>query len=164
MNNDILVGKIVNTFGIKGEVKILSDFEFKERIFKKGFKLYISEDKYEEEINSYRVHKNYDLITFKNYNNINEILKYKGFNVYIKRDDLKLNDDEYLLNDLIGLEVYDDDKLIGIVLDYEKSINNTLLKIKGDKTFYIPLISPYIIKVSLNDRKIITKGGSNLIL
>ena len=69
-----------------------------------------------------------------------------------------------MLNDLIGLEVYDDDKLIGIVLDYEKSINNTLLKIKGDKTFYIPLISPYIIKVSLNDRKIITKGGSNLIL
>ena len=34
MNNDILVGKIVNTFGIKGEVKILSNFEFKERVFK----------------------------------------------------------------------------------------------------------------------------------
>ena len=36
----VLIGKIVNTHGIKGELRILSDFEYKERIFKKGFNLY----------------------------------------------------------------------------------------------------------------------------
>ena len=41
MSEYILVGKLVNTHGIKGEVKILSDFEYKTRVFKKDFKLYL---------------------------------------------------------------------------------------------------------------------------
>lgn len=163
MNNYLLVGKIINTFGIKGEVKVLSDFEYKERIFKNGFSIYIGEDYNKEVINTYRVHKNYDLLTFMGYTNINEILKYKGLNIYINKDDLKLQDNEYLLSDLIGLEVYDNASLIGVVIDYE--LNNTvLLKIKGEKNFYIPLVDEYIKKVDLKERKIITNGGSNLIL
>lgn len=164
MNNFLLVGKIINTFGIKGEVKILSDFEFKDRIFKNGFKLYISEDKYEEEISTYRIHKNYDLITFKKYTNINEILKYKGANIYIKREDLKLKKNEYLFSDLIGFKVYDNEDLIGVVIDYEKNINNGLLKIKGEKNFYLPLIPEYIVNIYIDEKKIITQGGRNLIL
>ena len=164
MNNYLLVGKIINTFGIKGEVKVLSNFEYKEKIFKKDFKIYISEDYHKEVINTYRIHKNYDLITFQGYSNINEILKYKGCNIYINKDDLKLEDGEYLLSDLIGLEVYDDDKLLGVIIDYEESVNNVLVKVKGEKTFYIPLINEYITLVDLKLGKVITKGGSNLII
>ena len=36
----IYIGKIVNTHGIKGEVRILSDFKYKDRIFKNGFNMY----------------------------------------------------------------------------------------------------------------------------
>ena len=41
----VCIGKLVNTHGIKGEVRILSDFEFKNKVFVKGFKLYIGKDK-----------------------------------------------------------------------------------------------------------------------
>jgi len=160
----VLVGKIINTFGIKGELKIVSDFEFKDRIFNKDFSIYIGEQKDKEIIDTHRVHKNYDLVLFKNYSNINEVLKYKGKKIFVLRNDLKLNENEYLLSDLIGLEVYDENKLLGIVIDYEKNINYTLLKIKGDKTFYIPNIKEYIKEINLNNKKIITNKGSDLIL
>ena len=46
MNNYIYVGKIINTFGIKGELKVSSAFEFKDRVFIKDFNIYIGEEKY----------------------------------------------------------------------------------------------------------------------
>ena len=164
MNNYIYVGKIVNTFGIKGELKVISDFEFKERIFKKDFVVYICNNKDKEIINTHRIHKNYDLILFKNYTNINEVLKYKGNNIYILRENLELNNDEILLNDLIGYKVIDNNKCIGVVCDYEKSINNILLKVMADKTFYLPYINEYIIKIDKDKKEIITNNGGNLII
>lgn len=159
----IYIGKIVNTFGIKGEVKIISDFYEKDKIFKKGFKLYISPMYIEEEILSTRVHKGYNLVLFKNYNNINDVLKYKGMGVYIKRSDLSLDKDEYLIEDLVGYEVYDEDKLLGKVDEVSKN-NSVLLKINGDKVFYIPFIDEFIIKVDVENKKIITRNGSDFII
>jgi len=164
MDNYIVVGKIINTFGIKGELKVVSDFEYKDRVFQKEFSIYVGINKNKEILNTHRVHKNYDLITFNNYDNINDVLKYKGSLIYIERKDLGLLDSEYLLSDLIGFEVYDGDKLLGIVIDYEINKNNILLKVKGNKTFYLPKIDVYIKEVILNDKKIITNKGSELII
>lgn len=154
----IYIGKIVSTHGIKGEVKIISDFFEKNIIFKKGFKLYITPLYHEEVINTYRVHKNYDLVTFNGYNDINEILKYIGMGVYIKRSDLALKEDEYLLSDLIGYAVYDNNKLLGKVSGINFN-NNVLLKI--DDIFYIPFIDEFIEKVDVKTKKIMTRNGSD---
>lgn len=164
MNNYICIGKIVNTFGIKGELKVISDFEFQDRVFIKDFTLFIGEEKVKEVINTWRIHKNNYLLLFNNYSNINEVLKYKGKKIYINRNDLKLNKNEYLLNDLIGYSVYDKDKLLGIVVDYEKNINNILFKVKGDKSFYLPYIDEYILEIDNINKKIITNNGGNLII
>ena len=85
MNDYIKVGKIINTHGIKGELRILSNFQYKDRIFKPNITLYIGENKIPEIIKTYRHHKDYEMVTFNNYNNINEVLKYLKSNVYIKR-------------------------------------------------------------------------------
>lgn len=154
----IYIGKIVSTHGIKGEVKIISDFFEKDKIFKKGFKLYITPLYHEEVINTYRVHKNYDMVTFNGYNDINEILKYIGMGVYIKRSDLDLKEDEYLLSDLIGYAVYDNNKLLGKVSNISFN-NNVLLKI--DDIFYIPFIDEFIEKVDVKTKKIMTRNGSD---
>ena len=164
MNNYVLVGKIINTFGIKGELKINSNFEYKDRVFVKDFNIYIGEDKIKEQVSTHRVHKNYDLVIFKGYTNINEVLKYKGKNIYINREDLKLDNNEYLLSDIIGYKVYDKDKCIGTIIDYEVTINNVLFKVMGDKTFYLPNISEYIINIDKDNKKVITNNGGNLIL
>lgn len=164
MNNYIYIGKIINTFGIKGELKIISDFEYKDKIFEKDFPIYIGELKTKELVSSYRIHKNYDLVLFNGYSNINEVLKYKGMNVFVNRDDLNLANDEYLLSDLIGFKVYDNDNELGIIIDYEKTINNILLKVKGEKTFYIPMYSEHIVNVDKTNKCVNTKNGSDLIL
>ena len=95
----VLIGKIVNTHGLKGEVRILSSFKYKDRIFKKGMKVYIGKDKVCEEINSYRYHKIFDMITMNGYNDINQILKYKGEYIFVNKEDIKLEDNEYLYSD-----------------------------------------------------------------
>ena len=71
----VYVGKIVNTHGIKGEVRIVSDFEKKGLIFNIGSTLYVGKQKEVIEVDSYRKHKNFDMITF----NIIYYITYKGF-------------------------------------------------------------------------------------
>ena len=86
----IYIGDIVNTHGIKGELRILSDFKYKENVFKKNFKIYIGKNKEEQIINTYRKHKMFDMITLVGFTNINEVLKYKKMPVYINKKDLKI--------------------------------------------------------------------------
>ena len=164
MNDYVFVGKIINTFGIKGELKVLSDFEFKEKVFKKDFNVYIGNEKIKEVVNTYRHHQEYELLTLMGYNNINDVLKYKGNDIYIKRSDLKLEDSEYLLSDLIDLDVYDEDKYIGKVIDYTETKEYYLIKVHLDKDYYIPCISHFIKKVDLKNKRINTNKGSDLIL
>ena len=141
MSEYVYIGKIINTFGIKGEVKILSDFLEKESVFKEGNEVFIGDNKLKEVINTYRVHKGYDLITFKGYNNINEILKYKGLSIYSKREVLN---NKYVLNDLIDFKVIENDITYGKVIDYYDFNGNKVLYIKGSKNFYIPINDYYI--------------------
>ena len=135
MNDFILIGKIVNTHGIKGEVKILSDFEYKERVFKPNIEIYIGKDKNKEVIKTYRHHKQFEMITMDEYSNINEVLKYKSQNVYVKRSILELNSNEYLYEDLIDMEIIEDKKVLGKIKDIVYNKNNKLLYIKGEKYF-----------------------------
>ena len=61
----VLIGKIVNTHGLKGEVRILSSFKYKDKVFKKDMCVYIGKDKICEKISGYRYHKIFDMIMMK---------------------------------------------------------------------------------------------------
>ena len=84
----VYVGKLVNTHGLKGEVKLLSNFDYKDYYFKKGIHLYIGDNKEKVTISSYRHHKIFDMFLFDEYNYINDVLKFKGSKVYIDRDEV----------------------------------------------------------------------------
>ena len=60
--NKIYIGKVVNTHGIKGEIRILSNFEYKDKVFKVNNKLIIGDKTYE--IKSHRIHKGYNMFLF----------------------------------------------------------------------------------------------------
>lgn len=157
----VYVGKIVNTHGIKGELRIRSDFEKKEMVFKVGNKIIIDND--EHVIRSYRYHKIFDMITIDEYTNINDVLCYVGKNVYVSRDSLNLHDKDYLLSDLIGLNVVFNDTVYGIVSDYSNDLN-PLLKIKYDKNYYIPINSNFIKSVDLENKIIYVDDIEGLII
>lgn len=99
--NKVVLGKYTNTHGIKGEIKIKSNFKYKDRVFKIGNEIIIDKVYH---INSYRVHKGLDMVTLKEVNDINEISFPKNSLVYIDKDKY-LDNNEYLDNDLIGFKV-----------------------------------------------------------
>lgn len=161
MNEMIYIGKTVSTFGIKGELKVISDFEYCDRAYQVNKKILINN--IEHVISGIRYHKNYVLLKIDNLNNINDILKYVGFNIYIKRIDLGLKEDEYLYKDLINSEVIDDDNTkLGKIIEVLNG-NNVLIKVKGSKEFLIPLIDNYISKFDLNKKILYTKNAKELI-
>ena len=140
----VYIGKIVNTHALKGEVRILSNSEFKDRVFKPGIKVYMGQFKTEEEIETYRPHKQFDMVKFVNIDNIQDVLKYKGDAVYVNEEVLNLNDDEILEHEFNTMEIYVSDKLIGKVEEYRNDNGNKMLKV-NDK--YIPYNKDFITKI-----------------
>ena len=147
----IRIGKIVNTHGIKGELRLLSSFKYKDRVFKRDFKLYVGKDKEMVIVNSYRKHKNFDMITLKGYDNINQVLKYKGMYAFINRDDLVLGNDEYFDEDIIGLDVYMDNVYRGKVIRIDKYPSSDMLVINNnDKKYLVPYVNDFIDNIDID--------------
>ena len=155
----VLIGKIVNTHGLKGEVRLISSFKYIDRVFIPGMKIYVGKEKKEEEINSYRHHKMFEMITMCGYDNINQILKYKGDYVFVNKEDVKLNENEYLDEDIIGLKVMCEDKGIGVVKKIEDHNGNFVLVVKNDdKNYLIPYNFDIIVSVDLDKKEMHVKN------
>ena len=155
----VLIGKIVNTHGLKGEVRILSDFKYKNKVFIPGMKIYIGKQKTEEVITTYRHHKIFEMITMEGYHDIDEVLKYKGDYVFINREDLHLEENEYLDEDIIGLTVYTDDKCLGKVWKIENHNGNEILIVKNtDKNYLIPYNFDIILNINLDAKTLNVKN------
>ena len=148
----IRIGKIVNTHGIKGELRIISDFKYKDKVFVKDFNIYIGPDKIKEKITSYRKHKQFDMICLASYNNINEVLKYKGLYVFIDKSDLKLEPNSYLNEDIIGLDVIVLNNNIGKITDVIKNVKGELLVINNK--ILVPYYDAFVKKIDIDNNKI----------
>lgn len=160
--NYVYIGEIVNTHGIKGELRIISDFQYKKQVFVPGMILYVGTRKQKVVLNSYRVHKNYDMVTFEGIVDINNAVIFKGDSVYVDREDLVI--DGYVNEDIIGLDVYDVDRYIGKV---EKITNNTvqeILVVKHEHGRYmIPFISEFVKDVDIEQKKIVISSIEGLL-
>lgn len=136
------IGKYVNTHGIKGEIRLLSKFRHKDKIFKKDFKVYIGKDKKEYTINTYRVHKSFDMLTFDGINDINLIEPLKGSFVFINKEDLVLDKNVFLSVDLIGFDVIIEGKIIGKITEIIDTPANEVLVL--DSRVMIPYVKDFI--------------------
>ena len=157
---EIFIGKIVNVFGIKGELKIVSSFDMPDKAFKKNNIIIINKE--EHLITSVRFHKNNYLVEIDNLKDINLVLKYKGYNVFIKKDYLNLKQEEYLIEELYNLDVYDNSEFIGKVTEVINNKINPLIKVND--SFYIPLKGNFIDTVDIKSQKIICQNIGGLML
>ncbi len=111
------VGKIVNTHALQGEVKVISNSDFKEDRFKKGSQLVIdfNGDHIEVTVATHRVHKGADLLKFKHLNSINDVEKFKGCALLVSADELdELDENEFYYFEIIVFQVVTtDDEVIG---------------------------------------------------
>ncbi len=151
----IKIGKIVNTHGIKGELRILSNSDFKEFRFQPNNKIFIDNQVYIIEDSYY--HKNFIIIKLQGFDNINDVEKLKNKDIYgEKLDEQVLQQDEYFNYQLENLKVYNQDNdYLGDVIAIVDGINYNYLRIKGNKKGLIPFNNNYIIKVDLDNKTII---------
>lgn len=144
--NLIKIGLIRTTHGIKGQLKVAGD----NPVFRDGFKkdLYIDTDPITiVHIDKVQKQKDILLVSFKEFNDINMVEKFKGFNILIKKEDLDpLEENEYYINDLIGMEVYNKkDEFKGVVSDVIKYPQCFYIRInKDEKSSLVPFIDEFI--------------------
>ena len=157
----------MNTFGIKGELKIESYTDFPEERFKKGTMIYFGEKYLPFEIRSYRSHKGFILLALKDYEDINLVEKFKGMDVYKSLDDIEpLKDGEYYFSDLKNLDVYIDEECIGKVIAVEEGVthnNLRVLKNEDNKEYLIPFIPVFIRNVDLDNNRVVINYMEGLI-
>lgn len=115
------VGKIVNTHGIKGEVRVISKTDFAEERYKPGNTLYLFMDGRNEPVevtvNTHRLHKQFHLLQFKERQNLNEVEELKNAIIKVPEEELgELNEGEFYFHEIIGCEVFTEEgELIGKV-------------------------------------------------
>lgn len=150
----VYIGKVVNTHGIKGEIRILSDFPFKDKVFSIGKNLIIDNTSYR--INSYRVHKGFDMVTLNDFNNINDVLFLMKKEVYFDKKLLELSDNEILDEDLINYVVLTNDGKRGIIKEiFKASESNKILRIDIGREVLIPISSPMIKMIDKAKKEIV---------
>ena len=162
------IGQIVNTFGIKGFVKVnpftddLDRFEELKSVF-----IVKNKELINFEIEEVKYQKHVVLIKFKDINDINMAEKYKGCYIKINRKDArKLPKDTYFIADLIGLEVYDENSnLLGSIDDIYNTGANDIYVVKNNlgKQILLPGIPQVIKKVDLENKKIVVHLLNGLI-
>lgn len=145
----IYLGSIVNTFGIKGELKVMTESDFIEERFSKGKKVYFKfgKEMQEHHATGFRVHKNNVLLQIDDIKDINLVEQYVGCDIYASaEDELDLEEDDYYIDDLVDLEVYNTlGDFIGIVTDVLEMPRGYLLEVKdGNKKVLIPFVEAFV--------------------
>lgn len=156
----IYVGKIVNTFGIKGELKIVSRFEMAKRVFVKGNHLIINKTDYE--ITNVRFHKNNYLVELNNIKDINKIEYLINEEVYFAKENLNLTASEYLIEELLNYKVVSNNEEVGVVTSYDDNKINPLIKVND--RFYIPIKGNFILNVDKTNKVITVSDIRGLML
>lgn len=161
----VKIGKIVNTFGIKGELKIDSYTDFIDERFKKDTTVYVGEDKLPFVMLNHRIHKDFLIISFKDNEDINLVEKYKNMYIYKSQDDIKpLKKGEYYFSDLKDLDCYVNDTNVGKVINVEPGIKYNYLRILiGKDEKLVPYLPQFVDGVDLDNKKIMIKDIEGLL-
>jgi 16S rRNA processing protein RimM len=161
----IPVGRILKTHGLRGELKVLPLTNVEE-VFKnlKNVVLYNPKNRGSLQVKVEKVRKlnKFFLIKLEGFNTINEVERFRNFQILIEKTDLpELKEDEYYFFQLIDCEVfYNDGGYAGKVIDIIETGSNDVLVVKktGEKdTTLIPVIKGYIEKLDLENKRIIAR-------
>lgn len=152
------LGQIVNAVGLKGESKVYPYTDYKER-FEELDSLYIENTVYK--IEKVRYMGEMAIIKFAGVSDRNAAEALKGKYLYIDRENAReLGEDEYFVPDLIGLEVIDEEgQRIGELSDVIQNSAQDVYEVKmpEGKTFMIPAVGEFILKVDMDKREMIVR-------
>lgn len=158
-NNFVSIGKILNFHGVKGEAK-LGYTKNREEFLLQVKTVFIKKDfEYKEfEIQNLRFTPKCAIIKLKGIDSINDILEYKGAVVFIDEGTAReyLEEDEFLIDELVGMNVYDGDKRVGSVVGVSNNGASDLLSVKTNtkNICLVPFVKAIVTSVDMNTKKI----------
>ncbi len=167
MEQFLQVGVISSTHGIRGEVKVFPTTDDPSR-FKKLKKVLLDtgREQLELEVQSVKFFKQFVIVKFKGIDNINDIEKYKGKGLFVSREDaVPLDEDEYYIADLIGMEVFTEDGRFGVVKDVMETGANEVYIVDSDDhgEVLIPAIRQCVLDVNVEEKKMLVRLLDGLI-
>lgn len=155
------VGKIINTHGIKGEVKVhrISDFDERFEVGKSLFIAMENKQPFQVEIIGHRIHKGFDLIFFKGFESINDVEQLKGSYLKITEEQLTdLEENEYYYHEIIHCEVFlNTGEKIGVIKEILSPGANDVWVVKPEKgkDVLIPYIDEVVKEIDIVANKVI---------
>jgi len=168
MSQYLNIGYIAGFHGVRGEVKIKATTDFISERFKVGKILILTngKDTVEKTIKSVREHKGMILVNFDGVTNLNEVEKYKGYEVKVSSEDkLDLDEDEFYFFDLAGMNVVNHSgEIVGSVLKVMENVANEILVCQiEDKEVLIPFVKAIVTKVDTENNNIYLADVDGLI-
>lgn len=160
MEKILQVGIISSTHGIRGEVKVFPTTDDANRFKKlKEVLLDTGKEKLSLKIESVKFFKQFVIIKFKGFDSINDIEKYKGKSLFVTRENaVELEEDEYFIADLIGVDaVSDDGQYKGVLTEVIETGANDVyeIRLEDGRTLLLPAIKECILKVSLEENRML---------
>lgn len=154
----LVIGKVINTRGLKGEIKIENKSDFLKERYKVGNEIYLSNNEKEfitKKIVHFSFHKGFIYLVLEGIDSIETASLYKNYLVYCSSLDLKESDNVYHYLTLKDMEVVFKGEIIGKVIDIDNNTKQDLLRIDtGKKTFLIPFLDEFIINIDKDKRVI----------
>ena len=141
-NAYIEAGKIVNTHGVAGEVKI--EVWLDSAAYMKRFKrLFLGQR--ELEVESARVQKDFLLCKLRGVDDVNAAMSLKGRTVAIAREDAKLPKGGYFIQDILGAKVVDEEgNEVGTLVDVLERPASQIYVVQGESEHLIPAVPAFI--------------------
>lgn len=154
MNNILQVGAVTSTHGLAGEVKVFPTTDDPKRFKKlKQVLLDTGKDMLPLEVEHVKFFKNMVILKFKGYDRIEDIMGFKGKNLYVTRENaVRLKKDEYFIADLIGMKVYtEDEAYLGELTEVITTGANDVytVRMENGKDVLIPAIGQCILNVDV---------------
>ena len=157
--NYISVGKILNFHGVQGEAK-LGYSKDKEAFLSSLKQVYVKiNDEFKVlEVVRLRFTPKCGIIKFKGIDSLNDILEYKNQLIFVEQDVARdfLEEDEFLIDELVGLDVYDEDERVGAVVGVSNNGASDILSVKtlSGKISLIPFVKAIVLSVDIKSRRI----------
>ncbi len=142
-------GKIVNTHGVRGEVKIMPWADSPEFI-RKMKTLYINGEAVR--VSASRVHKGFVLAKLEGVDDVNTAMALKNKTVHIARKDVKLPKGSFFIADIIGAKVVTEDGTeLGTLADVMEMPAQNIYLVKGEREIMIPAVDEFILNTDVKN-------------
>ena len=168
MSKYISVGKILNFHGVRGEAKVgysKNQQEFMTML--SDVFVYKNNEYLPFKVTNVKFNNKFAILKFEGINTVNEIVEYKNCLIFVEEATIRenLEDDEFLIDELVGMKVLADGKQIGTVVGVSNNGANDLLSVKSNsqKICLVPFAKAIVLNVDIKSKEVIVENIPGLI-